>query len=247
MITGEKLLVTSAARRYIYLMGLITFQKALLIVPCCFFLGVAGAIAGNDRDSANTDCGAEAALIRLEESYRRCGPITFAFEQRTTSAVFGDETRQTGRAWFDPSGRFRVETAQETFIKNGDTLWHWIPAYNQVTIRVVDSASQAGWPTDFLWTLRRDFLPLDCREDTLDGAVLHKVRATAKTNTAAIQRLTIWIDTATYFVRQAEYVDYNDDRVDLNLTRAVIDTLDASLRYSSQFPDSVEVIIFPQK
>lgn len=221
--------------------------KSRCVLPCLLLLWVAGVHAGNDLDSANAGCGAEDALIRLEDSYRHCGSITFTFNQRTTSAVFGDETAQTGRVWFDPSGRFRVETERETFIKNGDTLWHWVPAYNQVTIRVVDSASRAGWPADFLWTLRRDFLPVDCREDTLADRVFHKVHTVAKTNTAAIQQLTIWIDTSAYFVRQAEYVDYNDDRVNLDFSPVVQDTVAAAFRYAPQFPDSAEVVTFPQK
>lgn len=198
-------------------------------------------------DSAQTACGAVAALDQLEQSYRQRGSITFTFEQRTVSAVFDDESVQSGRVWLDAAGRFRVETPQETFVKNNDTLWHWIPAYNQVTIREVDSAAQSGWPTDFLWTLRRDFLPMDCNIDTIGGAVCHKVRATAKTNTAAIQHLTIWISTSEYVVRRTEYTDYNDDRVELEFSPVTEDKVDTSLRYSPDFPDSAEVVTFPQK
>ena len=200
-----------------------------------------------DNIASNSGCNPEQAVIKLEENYRRCGPITFTFEQQTISAVFGDETRRDGQVWFDSSGRFRMETAQETFLKNGDTLWHWVPAYDQVTVQSVDSASSVGGPADFLWTLRRDFLPMDCRMDTTGGRTHYIIRMTAKTATAAIQQLTMWINPATYFVDHAEYTDYNDDQVKLQFSAVGEDTLAASVRYRPQFPDSVEVVIIPQK
>jgi len=220
---------------------------AWVMILCGFCFWVCGAAAQSTASADTADCAAEETLIRLEESCNRRGPITFTFHQQTISAVFGNESTQEGRVWLDPSGRFRVETDHETFISSGDTLWHWVPAYNQVTVRVRDLSSRAGSPTDFLYSLRRHFIPVDCQKDTLEGKVFLKVRTVAKTATAAVQRLTIWIDPLRFLVERAEYVDYNDDRVNLYLSGVSKDSGDYNARYRLDFPDSVEVIVFPQK
>ena len=205
------------------------------------------AAAQNPAASGAVDCNAEDVMDRLEKSYREHGPITFTFYQQTISSVFDDERTQEGQAWLDASGRFRVEVGGETFVCNADTLWHHVPAYNQVTVRILDSAGRAGLPTDFLWGLRRDFFPVDCRNDTLDKKVLLKVRAVAKTPTAAIQRLTMWIDPRRFLVERAAYVDYNDDRVNLRFSHVKKDDEDAARRFFLNVPDSVEVVTLPPK
>jgi len=225
----------------------INVRIARLLVVCSLGVWAPVVFAQDTAGVDTTDCRAEEALVQLEERYNRRGPITFTFHKETVSAVFGDESKQEGRVWFDPAGRFRVEAENETFILNGDTLWHWVPAYSQVTVRILDSGSRAGLPLDFLWALRRDFLPVDCRKDTLNGQVFLKVRTVAKTATAAIQRLTVWINLPQFLVEQAEYIDYNDDRVRLRFSSVKKDTDSGNVRYLPQFPDSAEVIIFPQK
>jgi len=193
------------------------------------------------------DCHAEKILEQLEDSYREFGPLTFAFQKKTISAVFGEESAHQGNVWLDPRGYLRVETENETFLSRGDTLWHYVPAYNQMTIRIVDSSARAGLPTDFLWSLRQDFLPVNCANDTTEGRTYFRVRTVAKTATAAIQRLTVWIDPDRMLVERAEYVDYNDDQVDLLFQNVRKSPDDFSRRYVLNVPDSVEVVTMPQK
>jgi len=193
------------------------------------------------------DCHAEKILEELENNYREFGPLTFTFHKKTISAVFGEESAHQGNVWLDPRGFLRVETENETFISRGDTLWHYVPAYNQMTIRIVDSSARAGLPTDFLWSLRKDFLPVDCAYDTTGGRTYLKVRTVAKAATAAIQRLTVWIDPRRMLVERAEYVDYNDDQVDLRFQNIRKNPDDTGLRYVLAVPDSVEVVTMPQK
>ena len=203
------------------------------------------AISGPTSDSSG--CNAEETMARLEESYRRLGPISFAFRQRTVSSVFGDERTQEGKAWLDPAGQFRVEVAGETFVYRADTLWHYVPAYRQVTVRVMDSSSRAGLPPNLVWDLQQDFLPVDCRRDTLVGKPFLCVRAVARTASAAIQRLKVWINPQSLLVEQAEYIDYNDDRVNLHFMQIAKDRNAPNRRYILELPDSVEVVTLPAK
>jgi len=202
-------------------------------------------LAGPVPDSSG--CNAEETLTRLEEKYRRQGPISFSFRQRTVSTVFGNEHTQDGKAWLDPAGWFRVEVGKETFVYRQDTLWHYVPANRQVMVRLLDSSSRAGLPPDLLWDLRRDFLPVDCRPDTLDKTPYLCVRAVARTPSAAIQRLRIWIAPQSFLVEHAEYIDYNDDRVSLHFAQMKKDRSDRGQRFHLDVPDSVEVVTLPAK
>ncbi len=198
-------------------------------------------------DEAPGGCLADETLTRLEKSYREQGPITFSYHKQTTSSVFGEQEPLEGRVWLDPAGRFRVEAGAEIFVGRGDTLWHYVPVYNQVTIRVLDSTARAGLPTDFLWALRRDYLPVDCAVDSLANEAVLRVRTVARTQTAAIQRLTVWIEPELFLVLRADYVDYNDDRVQLSFSHVKKDTGDNDEAYSLDLADSVEVIFMPSK
>lgn len=220
-------------------------RKLILLLALVLQFHTEIAVSGPAPDSSG--CNAEETLTRLEESYRRQGPMMFAFRQRTVSAVFGDERAQEGKAWLDPAGQFRVEVSGETFLFRADTLWHYVPAYRQVTVRVLDSNSRAGLPPDFVWDLRQNFLPVDCRLDTLEGRSYFCVRAVARTSSAAIQRLKVWIDPQSLMVEQAEYTDYNDDRVNLRFLQMKKDHGAPNRRYILELPDSVEVVTLPAK
>jgi outer membrane lipoprotein-sorting protein len=222
-------------------------MRLLCLMVVAVLLPGFGAVAQGPAVIDNDNCHAENILLDLENSYRDFGPLTFTFHQTTISSVFGEESSHQGMVWLDPCGRLRVETADETFLSRGDSLWHYVPAYNQLTIRVVDSGGRAGLPADFLWSLHRDFLPVDCARDTVGSRTFYRVRTVAKTATAAIQRLTVWVDPRRMLVERAEYVDYNDDRVNLLFTDVRKDADNVDLRYVLTVPDSVEVVTMPQK
>lgn len=230
----------TSERRCRRLSGLL--WSAVVLAFCLF---TASRPVWGQVDETPGGCSADETLTRLEESYREQGPITFSYHKQTTSSVFGEQEPLAGQVWLDPAGQFRVEAGAEIFVGRGDTLWHYVPVYNQVTIRVLDSTARAGLPTDFLWSLRRDYLPVDCATDSLANELVLRVRTVARTKTAAIQRLTVWIEPQCFHVLQADYVDYNDDRVRLSFGDVKKDQGKNAEPYSLDLADSVEVIFMP--
>ncbi len=196
---------------------------------------------------AASDCNIDSVITALEKAYHTADHQSFTFAKRTISSVFGDTVWQEGQVWLGPKGTFRVETPQETMVNSGDTLWHWVPAYNQVTVRIPDSLTEFRAPVHFIWSLRRDFLKVDCKIDSLDGEMAYRIRLAAKAQTAAIQRLTLWVRPGSATVQKAAYIDYNDDHIELELSPLISDPTGSATRFSLQVPDSAEVFILPQK
>jgi outer membrane lipoprotein-sorting protein len=190
-------------------------------------------------------CEADSILNLFEASLPADQVTKVSYRKEARSLLFGDRPAETGTLWLGPPKRYRIEAGKQVIVRGTDTLWSYTPEAKQVTLRVGGLDSLEFGPAGFFGSLRNDFFPVDCADDTLDANPYWRVRLAAKTETAAIQRLTLWITPTTHRVQIAEYVDYNEESARLTFSDYQVEKPGGSDRFVFNYPSGVERIVLP--
>lgn len=207
----------------------------------CLFLGIA-ALAIPPVANA---CEADSILNVFEGSLPTDQITKVKYHKVARSLLFGERPSEDGTLWLGPPKRYRIEAGEQVIVRGFDTLWSYTPQTKQVTLRVGGLDSLEFGPAGFFGSLRQDFFPVDCGEDTIETEPLWRVRLAAKTETAAIQRLTLWISPSTHHVQIAEYVDYNEESARLTFTEYITEKAGGKDRFAFAYPSGVERIVLP--
>lgn len=206
----------------------------------CLLLGVSG-FGAIDSYACEAD-----SVLNLFESSLPLDQVTkVKYHKEARSLLFGERPPEEGTLWLGPPKRYRIEAGQQLIVRGHDTLWSYTPTTKQVTLRVGGLDSLEFGPAGFFGSLRNDFFPVDCAEDTIDAKPLWRVRLAAKTETAAIQRLTLWISPASHRVQIAEYVDYNEESARLTFSEYLSEKPNGKDRFVFVYPNGVERIVLP--
>jgi outer membrane lipoprotein-sorting protein len=192
-------------------------------------------------------CDADSTLTSFESAIQSHKTIRVNYAKESNSLLFGKRPAEKGTLWLSPPQRYRVESGAQVFVRGFDTLWSYSQASKQVTIRVGGLDSLEFGPAGFFGSVRTDFFPVDCRRDTLEQVECWRVRLAAKTETAAVQRLTLWIDVRNHMPVAAEYVDYNEETSHLRFSDYRPDLPKDQGRFTFTPPAGAEVVVLPAK
>lgn len=196
---------------------------------------------------AQTDCSPDSVLTLLRHKVDSYDIIHVDYHREIHSVLFGEREPEDGTLWISPPHRYRVETKGQVYVRGEDTLWTYSEATDQVTIRTGDLSKAEFGPAGFFGSLQDDFLLVGCSTDPIGDYDCWKVRLAAKTETAAIQRVTLWIDKSARIPRAAEYVDYNEETSKVRFSDYQFDQAKDRQRFTFTPPDDAEVIVLPLK
>lgn len=196
---------------------------------------------------AQTDCSPDSVLTLLRHKVDSYDIIHVDYHREIHSVLFGEREPEDGTLWISPPHRYRVETKGQVYVRGEDTLWTYSEATDQVTIRTGDLSKAEFGPAGFFGSLQDDFLLVGCSTDPVGDYDCWKVRLAAKTETAAIQRVTLWIDKSARIPRAAEYVDYNEETSKVRFSDYQFDQAKDRQRFTFTPPDDAEVIVLPLK
>ena len=198
--------------------------------------------------SMSLACDADSVLSLLEDRIQSYKTIRTDYSKESHSVLFGESPPENGTLWLGPPNRYRVEAKDQIIVRGDDTLWTYSAATKQVTIRAGDLDSLEFGPAGFFGSLRTDFVPVDCSEVNSNGKDRQwKVRLVAKTETAAIQRLVLWIGQKDLLPTAAEYVDYNEETSQIRFFDYRINQSKDRQRFTYSPPGDAEVIVLPLK
>lgn len=190
-------------------------------------------------------CDADSVLDAFEQKIKSHQTLRLDYHKEAHSLLFGERPAQDGRVWLGPPRRYRVESEDQTVVRGEDTLWTYSKSTNQVTLRHGDLDELEFGPVGFFGSLRTDFFAVDCVSTTRNKTKAWKIRLAAKTETAAIQRLTLWIDAKTHLPLASDYVDYNEETTRLTFSDYRLDHPKDQNRFIFVAPEDAERVVLP--
>jgi len=196
---------------------------------------------------ASAQCSADSVLDLLRTKVDNYKTVRVDYVREVHSILFGDRDPEHGKLWLAPPTRYRVETGGQTFVRGDDTLWTYSEGTGQVTVRTGDLSEAEFGPAGFFGSLKDDFILVGCGTDPVGEYACWKIRMAAKTETAAIQRVTLWVDRQAHIPRAAEYVDYNDETSKVTFSGYKFDQAKDVQRFTFEPPADAEVIVLPLK
>lgn len=207
---------------------------ALVLLCCC---GGAPTYAGDAQPSA-----AELAA-RLQARYDETRAFHADFVQEVRSAALGRTLTSRGHVYFEKPGRMRWEFAEprQTLIADGASFWLYQPAENQVIKTPFRRAFNSQMPISFLTgvgRLEEDFAVSPQGETEQ----VHRLRLSPKREAAAVGRLDVEVDKATFDILQATVTDPlgNTTRLRFSHIERVDDLDDGLFRFA--LPAGVDLV-----
>ena len=196
---------------------------------------------------AAAQCAPDSVLDLLRDKVGTYATIRVDYVRDVRSILFGDRAPEKGTLWIAPPTLYRVETNGQTYVRGKDTLWTYSTGTGQVTIRTGDLSAAEFGPAGFFGSLQEDFMIVGCSLDPIGDHSCWKVRLAAKTETAAIQRVTLWVDQEDLIPRAAEYVDYNEETSNVKFVDYKFDQASDAQQFTFVPPKDADIIVLPLK
>ena len=207
---------------------------ALALLCCC---------VGTPTHAADAQPSAAELAARLQARYDETRAFHADFVQDVSSAALGRTLTSRGHVYFEKPGRMRWEFAepQQTLIADGASFWLYQPAENQVIKTPFRSAFNSQTPISFLTgvgRLEEDFT-VSPQGETEQA---HRLRLSPKQDAAAVGRLDVEVDKATFDILQATVTDPlgNTTRLRFSNVERVDDLDDGLFRFA--LPAGVDLV-----
>ena len=206
---------------------------AAAVLPAALAAALAWAAAPN----------VDEVVRKLQERYDQTTDFTADFSQSVDVETIGQKLEATGRVSYKKPGRMRWEFLkpdEQTIVADGETLWVYQPAQQQVMKAPFTEAFQSAMPVSFLFgigRLTKDFTP------TLASADPERLRVRLEPKDESdIGELVLDVDPKTYDVRAAQVTDPlgNITRLEFKNLKRGVGLPDSTFVF--KVPDGVDVV-----
>ncbi len=202
---------------------------ALFIIVC---------FAGQQPLAAQSD----AELVeQLRAKYDQVALMRANFTQRITSP-FGDILPENRGTLIVEGDRYRVETAIQTFVTNGETTWIYDASERQVLINDFVDDETTFSISNFLDNFHSDYEVLNTSAVQLDGVQHHLLRLQSLANDAFFKEVSIWMRDADHVITRLKVLDVNDAVLEFSLNDIEINPQLEGDPFTFTPPNDAEVI-----
>lgn len=174
------------------------------------------------------DESAAQVLENVRNKYASVTDASASFVQKTKLRFGKNEQVQSGTVKIKKGNKYRLETAGEQFISDGETVWIVSRSNNQVLIDAFKENNRMFSPDKFLLGLPDDFIAKDLvKKDGVMKMALEPKKANAQTR--QIRSLTAWVRQTSWIVERIEYTDRNNNTIDIAIS---------NIRFNVQLDDT---------
>lgn len=163
------------------------------------------------------DQSAEQVLKNVREKYASMKDASASFIQKTMLRFGKSEQVQSGTVTIKKGNKYRLETAGEQFISDGETVWIVSKSNNQVLIDAFKENTRIFSPDKFLLGLPDDFSAKDLMNvDSLLKITLEPKKINSQTR--QIRSLSAWVNPVSWIVEKIKYTDRNQNRFVISIS-----------------------------
>jgi len=207
-------------------------SRALLIVLLALLLAPDSALADDAQD----------VLARVRKKYDSVTDATLRFSQEVKFPLAGINQRVEGKLLLKKTNKYRVELDGQTIVTDGQTVWSYAVATNQVLIDKFKLNERMLSPERLLTTAPDEYTSRIVGKERISSMETVALLLTPRSESSSVRSLKLWVDEGTSLVRQVMLVDVNGRETQYTVRDIDINTgLDDS-RFVFDIPEGVEVV-----
>lgn len=153
---------------------------------------------------------------KSEAIYSEKKTFSVKFEQVVSTGEFFDDEHTNGSMKLAYPKKYRIETPEQVFVSDGDTLWTYSEENCQVTVEPTNRLDDFVTPADYLFRLREHYeLSYDSTE-VIEKKPYHRLSLRSLKDDQYVRSMKVMIDPETYLIRRVVYRDINDNKISLD-------------------------------
>ena len=166
---------------------------------------------------------------------------TFTYHSQSPQGQLGESLEGTITV---QGNQYHLTTAEQEIINNGETVWTYLAAANEVQINDHDPDQEAATPWTLLTNYRQDYGFLRLRTRQVDDQVCDVIELLAKDKENALLQITLTIERATEHIKRLEALDSNKTRHVFSITNFATDVVldDIFFKFNPEQYAGIEVI-----
>jgi len=185
---------------------------------------------------------AEDVLARVRKKYDSVTDATLTFSQDVRFPLAGINQRVEGRLLLKKTNKYRVELNGQTVVTDGQTVWSYAVATNQVLIDKFKLNERTLSPERLLTAAPDEYMPRIVGKERLGSAETVVLLLTPRSESSSVKSLKLWVDEGTSLVKQVLLVDVNSRETqytvrDIDVNKGLEDS-----RFVFDVPEGVEVV-----
>jgi outer membrane lipoprotein carrier protein len=185
---------------------------------------------------------AQDILEKMKKQYESISDAQIRFSQKTRFELSKVEQNVSGTLFLKKTNKYRLETDEQTLLTNGETVWAYSTARNQVLIdhfkidenAVTPEKILAGTPTDYSLTL--------LGRDRIGKTEVVALKLIPKNDQSMVKTLKLWVDNATWFIKKAEITDVNGKQTEYLVIEMKTNIGLEDSRFIYKVPEGTEVV-----
>jgi chaperone LolA len=185
---------------------------------------------------------AESIVKKVRENYEKLQSLQADFVQQYTWSLAGETQMLEGKLYLKKGDRYRVETATQTIVTDGATVWTYSLEKQQVFIDKLSKSAENPLPRELLVKYARDFKAKLLGTEKIGKTDTYRIRFTPRDENSFIREVTAWIDKDTWLARKIEQHDINDNITVYEIKNPQRDLALADDFFIFKIPDDVEVV-----
>lgn len=180
---------------------------------------------------------AEDVLERVRKRYDAVTDAEIRFSEKVLFPMTKVEQQITGTLYVKKKNKYRVEMEERAIVTDGQTIWSYSPANNQVIIDRFKQDEQSLSPEKILVGTPDNFAATVVGEEKLGAFETTVLKLVPKGEQSFIKSLRLWVDEKEWMIRQVEVVDLSDKQTTYTVLQ---------VRTNTGLPDSRFVYTIPQ-
>jgi outer membrane lipoprotein carrier protein len=181
-------------------------------------------------------------LERVHKKYDQLDDGEIRFTQKMTFALAKVEQELTGTLFFKKTNKYRVEFEGQLVVTNGETVWSYSQANNQVLIDRFKADDRSMSPDRILTAAPEDYsATLIGHEKAAHGEAII-LKLVPRDATSLVKSMKLWVNDADWLIHRVEIVDQHGKETSYQVITFKTNIGIADSRFLYEIPAGVEVV-----
>lgn len=174
-------------------------------------------LAGQDESGKDV-------IKKVQDRYKKLKTLEVAFDYQFKWKLTGKQQSLTGKLFFKKENFIRYELGQQLNVTDGETVWQYSEANNQVIVdRLKKNSKSLFLPKYFLFEYMDKFVAEIIQTEMIKGRPVYVIKMNPKDKDDFVQSMKVWIPSDSWLTERVEYTDLEGNVISYAFTHVATD------------------------